>query len=59
MKSTVTRRIEMPHGTTVEELRAALGTLPSRAEVAIRSTPGDRPWESSSDALEITYEEAS
>lgn len=57
MKSTVTRRIQVPHGTTVAQLRAALEALPAQARVAVRSTPGDRPWESGSDTLEITYEE--
>lgn len=45
------------HDTTVGDVMRELRGIPSQARVHVRHTPGDRPWESATDEIEVTWTE--
>lgn len=43
--------------TTVEEIEALFEDAPKEAKVSIRHTTGDRPWESTSYTITVSWEQ--
>lgn len=48
--------IPLRHGMTIWELRAELNRLPAEGVVSIRTSLGDRPWDSDQNTLVVSWE---
>lgn len=48
--------LTIPHGTTKDELIAGMEAIPGDAVVTVKVTGGDRPFESSTQAIAFNWE---
>jgi hypothetical protein len=55
MKSVNRRTVTIASDTTVSELYRWLGTIPETAKLSVSTSPGDRPWESSTSSLTAVW----